>query len=151
MTKALLPPSRVLLFLGVFVSLVFFLPAKFLGRFGLSGMIRANRFAWFTRSSIGWFARIGNSSASGESAWRARKIGVSVANDSRESIRANRPCQGFGCFLLIFQGFSGFVRWEKCLVFLRFSLVFSKRPRKEGQGIVGENSCHFGASYQSEH
>ena len=34
------------------------------------------------------FARIGNSSDSGKSAWRAIKIGVSIANDSRESIRA---------------------------------------------------------------
>ena len=53
-----------------------------------SGMIRANRFARF--------ARIGNSSDSGESAWRAIKIVVSIAKDSRESIRANRvanrPC-----------------------------------------------------------
>ena len=60
----------------------------------LSGVIRANRFARFAR--IGWFARIGNSSDSCESAWRAIKIGVSIANDSRESIRANRvanrPC-----------------------------------------------------------
>ena len=52
------------------------------------GVIRANRFARF--------ARIGNSSDSGESARRAIKIGVSSANDSRESIRANRvanrPC-----------------------------------------------------------
>ena len=60
----------------------------------LSGMIRANRFARFAR--IGWFVRIGNSSDSGESVWRAIKIGVSIANDSRESIRANRianrPC-----------------------------------------------------------
>ena len=60
----------------------------------LSGVIRANRFARFAR--IGWFARIGNSSDSCESAWRTIKIGVSIANDSRESIRANRvanrPC-----------------------------------------------------------
>ena len=60
----------------------------------LSGVIRANRFARFAR--IGWFARIGNSSDFCESAWRAIKIGVSIANDSRESIRANRianrPC-----------------------------------------------------------
>ena len=60
----------------------------------LSGVIRANRFARFAR--IGWFARIGNSSDSCELAWRAIKIGVSIANDSRESIRANRvanrPC-----------------------------------------------------------
>ena len=45
---------------------------------------------------IGWFARIGTSSDSRESAWCAIKIGVSIANDSRESIRANRvanrPC-----------------------------------------------------------
>ena len=60
----------------------------------LSGVIRANRFARFAR--IGWFARIGNSNDSGESAWRAINIGVSIANDSRELIRANRvanrPC-----------------------------------------------------------
>ena len=60
----------------------------------LSGVIRANRFARFAR--IGWFSRIGNSNDSCESAWRATKIGVSIANDSRESIRANRvanrPC-----------------------------------------------------------
>ena len=49
----------------------------------LSGVIRANRFARFAR--IGWLARIGNSSDSCESAWRAIKIGVSIANDSRES------------------------------------------------------------------
>ena len=49
----------------------------------LSGVIRANRFARFAR--IGWFARIGNSSDSGESAWYAINIGVSIANDSRES------------------------------------------------------------------
>ena len=64
------------------------------GELRLCGVIRANRFARFAR--IGWFARIGNSSDSGESAWRAIKLGVSVANDSRESIRANRvanrPC-----------------------------------------------------------
>ena len=45
---------------------------------------------------VAWFARIGNSSDSCESAWHAIKIGVSIANDSRESIRANRvanrPC-----------------------------------------------------------
>ena len=35
------------------------------------------------------FARIGNSSDSGASAWRAIKIGVSIVNDSCESIRAN--------------------------------------------------------------
>ena len=34
---------------------------------------------------VAWFARIGNSSESCESAWRAIKIGVSIANDSRES------------------------------------------------------------------
>ena len=60
----------------------------------LSGVICANRFARFAR--IGWFARIRNSSDLCESAWRAIKIGVSIANDSRESIRANRvanrPC-----------------------------------------------------------
>ena len=60
----------------------------------LSGVIRANRFARFAR--IGWFAPIGNSSDSCESAWRAIKIGGSIANDSRESICANRvanrPC-----------------------------------------------------------
>ena len=60
----------------------------------LSGVIRANRFARFAR--IGWFARIGNSSDSCESAWRAIKIGVSIVNDSREWLRANRvanrPC-----------------------------------------------------------
>ena len=49
----------------------------------LSGVIRANRLARFART--GWFARIGNSSDSGESAWRAIKLGVSIANDSRES------------------------------------------------------------------
>ena len=49
----------------------------------LSGVIRANRFARFAR--IGWFARIGTSSDACESAWRAIKIGVSTANDSRES------------------------------------------------------------------
>ena len=54
----------------------------------LRGVIRANRFAQFAR--IGWFARIGNSSDSGKSAWRAIKIGVSSANDSGESNRANR-------------------------------------------------------------
>ena len=53
----------------------------------VSGVIRANRFARFAR--IGWFARIGNSSDSGESAWRAIKIGVSIANANRV---ANRPC-----------------------------------------------------------
>ena len=53
----------------------------------LSGVIRANRFA-----RIGWFVRIGNSSDSCESARRGIKIGVPIANDSRESIRANRPC-----------------------------------------------------------
>ena len=37
------------------------------------------------------FARIGNSSDSGESSWHAVKIGVSIANDSRESIRATKP------------------------------------------------------------
>ena len=60
----------------------------------LSGVIRANRFARFAR--ITRFARIGNSNDSGELAWRAIKIEVSIANDSRESIRANRvanrPC-----------------------------------------------------------
>ena len=49
----------------------------FLSRVCLSDVVRANRFARF--------ARIGNSSDSGESAWRAIKIGVSIANDSRES------------------------------------------------------------------
>ena len=49
----------------------------------LSGVIRANRFARFAR--IGWFARIGNSNDSGESAWRAIKIGVWIANELRES------------------------------------------------------------------
>ena len=39
--------------------------------------IDANRFA-----RIAWFARIGNSSGSCESAWRAIKIGVAIANDS---------------------------------------------------------------------
>ena len=48
----------------------------------------ARRFARFTR--IGWFARIGNSSDSGESTSRAFKIGASIANDSRESIRVSR-------------------------------------------------------------
>ena len=59
-----------------------------------SGVIRANRFARFAR--IRWFARIRNSSDPCESAWRAIKTGVSIANDSRERIRANcvgnRPC-----------------------------------------------------------
>ena len=56
----------------------------------LSGVIRA--IGWFARFvRIGWFARIGNSSDSGESAWRAIKIGASIANDSRESF-ANCPC-----------------------------------------------------------
>ena len=41
-------------------------------RSGLSGVIRANRFARFAQSG----ARIGNSSDSGESASRAIKIGV---------------------------------------------------------------------------
>ena len=49
----------------------------------LSGVIRANGFARFAR--IGWFARIGNWSDSCQSAWRAIKTGVSIANDSRES------------------------------------------------------------------
>ena len=40
-----------------------------------------------------------------------------------------------GCFLLIFQGFSGFARSENSLVFSRFSLVFSKRPRKRRTGL----------------
>ena len=60
----------------------------------LCGAIRANRFARFAR--ITRFARIGNSSDSCESACHAIKIGGSIANDSRESIRANRvanrPC-----------------------------------------------------------
>ena len=47
-------------------------------------------------SLVAWFARIGNSSDSCESAWRAIKIGASIAHASRESIRANRvanrPC-----------------------------------------------------------
>ena len=67
---------------------------NFQARFKLSGVIRANRFARFAR--ITRFSRIGNSSDSCESAWRTIKIGVSIANDSRESIRANRvanrPC-----------------------------------------------------------
>ena len=62
--------------------------------FWVSGVIRANRFARFAR--ITRFARIGNSSDSCESARRAVEIGVSIANGSRESIRANRvanrPC-----------------------------------------------------------
>ena len=50
--------------------------------------------AWFARNDLHdtRFARIGNSSDSGKSAWRAIKIEVWIANDSRESIRANRPC-----------------------------------------------------------
>ena len=46
----------------------------------LSGVIRANRFARFARIR---FARIGNLSDSGESARRAIRIGVSIANDAR--------------------------------------------------------------------
>ena len=47
--------------------------------------------AWFARIDshdsrrIGWFARITSSSDLCESAWRAINIGVSIANDSRES------------------------------------------------------------------
>ena len=44
---------------------------------------------------MAWFARIGNSSDSCESAWRTIKIRVSIANDSRESIRANRVALHF--------------------------------------------------------
>ena len=43
----------------------------FPGDFELSSVIRASQFARFVR--IGWFARIGNSSDSCESAWRAKK------------------------------------------------------------------------------
>ena len=41
-------------------------------------------------SLVAWFARIGHSSDSRESAWRAIKIGIWIANDSYKSIRANR-------------------------------------------------------------
>ena len=40
----------------------------------------------------------------------------------------------FECFLLTLQGFLGFAKWEDSLVFLRFSLVFSKKPRKRRTG-----------------
>ena len=53
----------------------------------LSGVIRANRFARLAR--IGWFSRIRNSSDSCESAWRAMKIGASIANESRANRVAN--------------------------------------------------------------
>ena len=49
----------------------------------LSGMIRANRFAQL-------FARIGNSSDSVESAWRAIEIGVSIANRFARIARATK-------------------------------------------------------------
>ena len=52
--------------------------------------------AWFARidshDSRESPARIGNSSDSCESSWRTIKIGVSIANDSRESIRES-PCE----------------------------------------------------------
>ena len=67
-----IPPASypVLLFLGLYAK-----PRKSLENIkDLAGVIRANRkFEWFVRTG-----------------WRAIKIGVSIANDSRESIRANR-------------------------------------------------------------
>ena len=56
------------------------MPEKF-----LSGVIRANRFARFAR--IEWFVRIGNSSDSWESAWRAIKIGVSIWSAANGGLR----------------------------------------------------------------
>ena len=71
--------------------------------FKLSGVIRANRFARIV--PIRWFARIGNSSDSCELAWRAIKIGVSIANysretDSREPIRESPVPLRFQTFLV---------------------------------------------------
>ena len=56
----------------------------------LSGVIRANRFARFAR--IGWFARIGNSSDSRESAWCAIKNSWRCGNHAHpHKMRKLRP------------------------------------------------------------
>ena len=73
---------------------------------------------------------------SGVGGWGCIKFGPVILSKIITRIKFSWNFLGlFECFLLVLQGFWGFARWEKSLVFLKFSLVFSKRPRKtSGQG-----------------
>ena len=85
---------------------------------------------WFLLLLVACFARIGNSSDSCELVWRAVRIGVSITNDSRESLRANRPCHSLSFLSLFF--------WKKAGKTTKKTGIFypdrtPKIPGKEGK------------------